>query len=241
MVENFTGIVLRTLKYSDSLMIADIFTATRGRLSFLVPVSRSKSSKVRSVLFQPLAMLTFKANYRPGRGLTRVSEVLPYVMYSSIPYEPCKSAVALYLSEFLTRALHEESDNGSLFTFLEYSLRWFDEVQEGYANFHLVFLMRLTRFLGISPNLEDAARNHYFDLAAGCFCGVQPLHGNFLPAAQAVELFRMLFSEYDEAASFAMNRQRRGEILDFLQRYYRLHIPDFPELKSAEVLKELFD
>lgn len=241
MVENFTGIVLRTLKYSDSLMIADIFTATRGRLSFLVPVSRSKSSKVRSVLFQPLAMLTFKANYRPGRGLTRVGEVLPYVMYSSIPYEPCKSAVALYLSEFLTRALHEESDNGSLFTFLEYSLRWFDEVQEGYANFHLAFLMRLTRFLGISPNIEDAAQSHYFDLAAGCFCGVQPLHGNFLPAAQAVELFRMLFSEYDEAASFAMNRQRRGEILDFLQRYYRLHIPDFPELKSAEVLKELFD
>lgn len=241
MVENFTGIVLRTLKYSDSLMIADIFTATRGRLSFLVPVTRSKSSKVRSVLFQPLAMLTFKANYRPGRGLTRVSEVLPYVMYSSIPYEPCKSAVALYLSEFLTRALHEESDNGSLFTFLEYSLRWFDEVQEGYANFHLVFLMRLTRFLGISPNLEDAARNHYFDLAAGCFSAVQPLHGNFIPAAQAVELFRLLFSDYDEAVLFTMNRQRRGEILDFLQRYYRLHIPDFPELKSAEVLKELFD
>lgn len=241
MVENFTGIVLRTLKYSDSLMIADIFTATRGRLSFLVPVTRSKSSKVRSVLFQPLAMLTFKANYRPGRGLTRVGEVLPYVMYSSIPYEPCKSAVALYLSEFLTRALHEESDNGSLFTFLEYSLRWFDEVQEGYANFHLVFLMRLTRFLGISPNLEDAARNHYFDLAAGCFSAVQPLHGNFIPAAQAVELFSLLFSDYEEAVLFTMNRQRRGEILDFLQRYYRLHIPDFPELKSAEVLKELFD
>ena len=241
MVENFTGIVLRTLKYSDSLMIADIFTATRGRLSFLVPVSRSKSCKVRSVLFQPLAMLTFKANYRPGRGLTRVAEVQPYVMYSSIPYEPCKSAVALYLSEFLTRALHEESDNESLFTFLEYSLRWFDEVQDGYANFHLLFLMRLTRFLGISPNLEDATRCHYFDLAAGCFCGVQPLHGNFLPAAQALELFNFLFSEYGDAASFAMNRQRRGEILDFLQRYYRLHIPDFPELKSAEVLKELFD
>ena len=92
MTENFTGIVLRTLKYSDNLMIADIFTETRGRLSFLVPVSRSKSSKVKSVLFQPLSMLSFNAPYRQGGKLVRLSEVRPYVMYSSIPYAPCKSS-----------------------------------------------------------------------------------------------------------------------------------------------------
>lgn len=241
MVENFTGIVLRTLKYSDSLMIADMFTATHGRLSFLVPVSRSKSCKVRNVLFQPLAMLSFKAQYRPGRSLTRLSEVQPYILYSSIPYEPCKSAVALYLAEFLTRTLHEESDNARLFAFLEYSLRWFDESQDGYANFHLMFIMRLTRFLGIAPNLENAAQGACFDLAAGCFTEARPLHGNFLPAEQAVGLFEILLSEYDKAADFPLNRQGRGEILNILQTYYRLHIPDFPEIKSGEVLKELFD
>ena len=242
MTENFTGIVLRTLKYSDNLMIADIFTETRGRLSFLVPVSRSKSSKVKSVLFQPLSMLSFSAAYRQGGKLVRLSEVRPFVLYSSIPYDPCKSAVALYLAEFLTRALREESDNAAIFTFLEYSLRWLDEADEGFANFHILFLLRLTRFLGIAPNLEQAvAASGYFDLSAGCFVGVQPLHGNFLTATQAADFFALFHCDYDEMSRFAMSRKLRWEFLDVIQRYYRLHIPDFPELRSAEVLKELFD
>lgn len=223
-------------------MIADIFTETRGRLSFLVPVSRSKSSKVKSVLFQPLSMLTFNAAYKQGGKMMRLSEVRPYVLYSSIPYDPCKSAVALYLAEFLTRALREESDNAAIFAFLEYSLRWFDEAAKSFANFHILFLMRLTRFLGIAPNLEDAvAGRGYFDLSAGCFVGVQPLHGNFLTATQAADFFSLLECDYDDVSSVAMSRTLRGEFLDVIQRYYRLHIPDFPELKSSEVLKELFD
>ena len=242
MTENFTGIVLRTLKYSDNLMIADIFTETRGRLSFLVPVSRSKSSKVKSVLFQPLSMLSFSAAYRQGGKLVRLSEVRPFVLYSSIPYDPCKSAVALYLAEFLTRALREESDNAAIFTFLESSLRWLDEADEGFANFHILFLLRLTRFLGIAPNLEQAvADSGYFDLSAGCFVGVQPLHGNFLTATQAADFFSLFRCDYNEMSRFAMSRKLRWEFLDVIHRYYRLHIPDFPELRSAEVLKELFD
>ena len=86
MVEKFEGIVLRTLKYNDSLMIADIYTRQHGRLSFLAPASRSKRSKVRSVLFQPLSMLSFTASYKRGRNLSRINDVQPYAMYSSIPF-----------------------------------------------------------------------------------------------------------------------------------------------------------
>ena len=119
MTEKFTGIVLRTLKYNDNLIIADIFTESHGRVSFLVPVSRSKSSKV---LFQPLSILTFQSSHKQGK-MSRLSDAHPYILYSSIPYDPYKSAIALYLSEFLTRALHEESDSASVFKFLEYSLQ----------------------------------------------------------------------------------------------------------------------
>jgi DNA repair protein RecO (recombination protein O) len=46
--------------------------------------------------------------------------------------------------------------------------------------------------------------------------------------------------DYNEASRVAMNRTTRNEYLTVIQNYYRLHLPDFPELKSAEVLKELF-
>lgn len=240
MVEKFKGIVLRTLKYSDNLMIADIFTESRGRVSFLLPVTRSRNSKVKSVLFQPLSILHFQANYKHGGAMSRLSEAVPACMYRTIQCDPCKSAIALYIAEFLTRALHEESDNAAVFEFIEESLMWLDEAEERYANFHLLFLMRLTRYLGISPNLEADLRAHYFDLEAGCFVGLQPMHPNFLTATQAADFFSLMAHDYDGVSQVSMNRNLRNEYLSVIQNYYRLHIPDFPELKSAEVLKELF-
>ena len=85
------------------------------------------------------------------------------------------------------------------------------------------------------------AHKGYFDLSAGCFVGVQPLHGDFLTATQAADFFSLRECDYDDVSRFAMNRKLRGEFLDVIQQYYRLHIPDFPELKSADILKELFD
>ena len=115
MIEKFEGIVMRTLKYSDGLMIADIYTAQRGRMSFLVPVSHSKRSKVRSVLFQPLSMLSFAATVKAGRNLSRIAEVQPYSMYCSIPNDVVKSSIALYIAELLTYALREDGSDDSLF------------------------------------------------------------------------------------------------------------------------------
>lgn len=240
MTEKFIGIVLRTLKYNDNLMIADILTETHGRASFLVPISRGRSKKTRNTLFQPLSILSFNASHKK-RGLGHLSEAHPYILYNSIPYNPYKSAIALYLSEFLTRALHEENDSSELFAFIEFSLRQFDETSEGYANFHLIFLMRLTRFLGISPNLEEMKHGKYFDLAAGCFVNTQPAHPHFLTSEKAIKFFSALSNEYNKETYLIPNRNTRNEYLGIIQQYYQLHIPDFPILKSTEVLKELFD
>ena len=40
---------------------------------------------------------------------------------------------------------------------------------------------------------------------------------------------------------YAMTRAERMRCLEVMNLYYRLHLPGFPELKSLEVLKELFD
>lgn len=46
---------------------------------------------------------------------------------------------------------------------------------------------------------------------------------------------------YDTMHLFAMSRVERMRCLTVIEQYYRLHLPDFPELKSLDVLKELFD
>ncbi len=241
MVEKFEGIVLRTLKYNDSLMIADIYTAQQGRMSFLVPVSHSKRSKVRSVLFQPLSMLSFTATVKSGRNLSRIGEAQPFAMYSSMQNDVVKSSIALFLAELLTFSLRESGRDESLYTFLDRSFTLFDNLEHGYADFHLVFMVQLLRFLGIYPNVEEFASGCYFDLAQGCAVREHPLHPNFLLPDDAVPFVELLRTGYDSMHTLVLNRKLRGIYLATLSQYYRLHIPEFPELKSAAVLRELFD
>jgi DNA repair protein RecO (recombination protein O) len=241
MVEKFEGIVLRTLKYSDTLMIADIYTRGHGRLSFLVPVSHSRRSKVRSVLFQPLSMLAFTANFKKGKSLSRIGEVQPYVVYSSIQHNVVKSAISLYLAELLTYALREESGDDSLFCFLDRSLMLLDGLEHGYSDFHLVFMAQLLRYLGIYPNIDSHTSRSYFDLRHGCAVSDHPSHPDFLGPQDAGPFVELLRTGYDTMHLLSLNRVLRGAYLAILTDYYRLHIPDFPQLRSADVLRELFD
>lgn len=240
MNEKYEGVVLRTIKYNDSLMITDIYTRQQGRRSFLLPVTHSKKARVRNVLFQPLSMVSFIAPRRGAKQLVRISDAQPYILYSSIPYDVVKSSIALYLAELLTYALREEEKDEALFNFIDRALVWFDSVTEGYADFHLVFMAQLLRFLGIAPDMSAVSVNGYFDMQAGLIVREHPLHPHFLLPAATAGLARLFASDFISVRSLALNGELRGSCLAVLEEYYRLHLPDFPPLRSGEVLRELF-
>lgn len=242
MLQKTLGIVLHTLKYNDTSLIADIYTEVGGRSSFIVKIPRSRKSAVKSVLFQPLALVEMEADFRPNSSLYKIKEAKSFYPFSTIPYDPYKSAIALFLAEFLYRAVREEVENRPLFTYLQHSIIWLDECRDGFANFHLVFLMRLSRFLGLYPNLEDYGKGDYFDLLNSCFTPLRPqLHSSYILPGEASQLLMLMRMNYETMHLFAMNRVERTRCLLIMNEYYRLHLPDFPVLKSIEVLKELFD
>ena len=242
MLQKTKGIVLHTLKYNDTSIIVDMYTELSGRASFLVPIPRSRKAAVKSVLFQPLAMIEFEAEFRANTTLYRVKEAKSFHPFSSIPFDPYKSSMALFIAEFLYRAMREEAENRPLFAYLQHSIVWLDECREGFANFHLVFLMRLSRFLGLYPNLEDYHAGDYFDLLNACFTAARPqLHSSYINPEEAARLRQLMRMNYETMRLFAMSRMERTRCLTIINDYYRLHLPDFPTLKSLEVLKELFD
>lgn len=241
MLQKTIGIVLHTLKYSDTSNIVDIYTELHGRTSFLVPASRSRKSAVKSVLFQPLSIIELEADFRSTSNLYRIKEVKAYPFHS-IPYDPYKSAIALFLAEFLYRAVKEESENHPLFAYLRHSIEWLDACDADFANFHLVFLMRLSRFLGLYPNLEDYSRGDYFDLLNASFTPLKPYkHSFFVNPEESYRITRLMRMNYDTMHLFGMNRADRARCLTIINDYYRLHIPGFQDLKSLDVLQELFD
>lgn len=242
MLQKTVGIVLHVLKYNDTSHIVEMYTECSGRASFLVPLPRSKKSAVKSVLFQPLSLVEVEVDFRPNAALHKIREAKSYFPFSSIPYDPYKSAIALFLAEFLYRAVREEAENRPLFAYLLHSIIWLDECREEFANFHLVFLMRLSRFLGLYPNLEDYHDGDYFDMLNACFTSSKPQsHTSYIIPQEASRLILLMRMNYDTMHLFGMNRQERARCLAIINAYYRLHLPDFPALKSLEVLKELFD
>lgn len=240
MLEKTTGVVLRTVKYGDSSLIVDIYTSTRGAVSFMVRIPKSKKSSMRGVLFRPLSILELDFDYRSKASLQHIREVRLFYTYQSVPYEPYKSAMALFLAEFLARVLKHETVNESLYSYILYSLQWLDAAERSYSNFHLVFITRLTRFLGIYPNTELYQKGCWFDMLNACFVSSCPAHSSYLAPHEAALIPLFMRMNYDSMRFFAMNRIQRNRYMEVLNDYYRLHIPEFPELKSLDVLKELF-
>ena len=241
MLQKMVGVVLHTLKYNDTSSIVDIYTREIGRASFLVKLKRSKKSGVSSLLFQPLALVEFEAELRATKNLHPIKEAKSWFPFRSLPYQPFKSAIAMFLAEFLYRALKEQESDEALFAYLHHSIRWLDGCEnKSFSNFHLVFLMRLSRFLGLYPNVEDYQDNAYFDMVNACFTMHVPENGFYLQPAEAATIVNLLRMNYETMHLFAMNRVQRNRCLTLINDYYRLHLPDFPVLKSIDVLKELF-
>ena len=127
-----------------------------------------------------------------------------------------------------------------LHDYLENSIQWLDGQQAHYANFHLVFLLRLARFLGFYPNLDDYEDGYYFDLRESVFINNPPVHRDFLHPEEARKVQLIMRMDFPTMHLFRMSHQDRNRLLEVSLKYYRLHLPDFPEMKSIEVLQALY-
>ena len=136
-------------------MIVDLFTRSDGRQSFIVPIPKSAKSKVKKQYFQSLTLLEITWDMRPKVQLQKLHDVRVLTPYSTIPFDPDKLTITLFLGEFLYHALKGEQQDEVLFDYMVNSLEWLDGCSGAFVNFHLVFLMRLSRFLGFYPNLEE--------------------------------------------------------------------------------------
>lgn len=240
MIERTLGVVLHQFRYNDDSIIVNIFTQLHGNVGFLVKMPKNKRSNVKTLLLRPLTILELDYDLRPNQALQRINDMKLHISYSSLPYDPIKGSVALFLSEFLYYALKHEIANHSLFYYLCNSLQWLDRSEKGLANFHLVFLMRLTRFLGFWPNIQDYENGMVFDMKDASMVGVLPSHGQYLSTEESVLLPFLLRMDYATMHLFRFTRQQRARVLSVLLDYYRMHIPEFPELKSLDVLRTIF-
>ncbi len=236
MITTTKAIVLSAIKYADYDLIVKCYTELGVKSYLIKRIFNQKKGKLSPAYFQPLTQLEITANYNPNKTLHFIKEVTVSYPYTTISVDVIKQTIAVFLSEVLTKALREEEANHKLFTYLETTFIWLDTHTMS-ANFHLLFLMNLTKYLGFYPEKESDSL--YFDLEEGKFSN-QLLSNQYI-SGENLEHFKMLLgTNFDVLHELNFNKKVRQTILENIIQYFQLHLPGFSKPKSLEVLKAVF-
>src|ERR1051325_3418419 len=95
------GIVLRTVKYGETSVIATLYTEMFGIQSYIIKGVRqtSKKGSSKAPYFQPGAMLEMEVYHNDLKNLQFIKEYQWSYLYNSLFFDVIKNAVAMYMIE----------------------------------------------------------------------------------------------------------------------------------------------
>jgi DNA repair protein RecO (recombination protein O) len=232
------GIVLSSIKYGDTSLIVRIFTFSDGIKSYLLRgILASKKGKLKTAYFQPLLQLDLIASHKNKGTLESITEAKVNYHYQSLHTDIAKNALTFFLAEMLSNSIHEEESNENLFNFIEAALQWLDAHDE-FANFHLYFVLSLTKYFGFYPDTNNMDYM-YFDLLEGEFVKL-PAINPILEGENLKHFKELLGIKFDAIHTIKLNKRNRQELLKNLVLYFELHLQGFRKPKSLAVLNEVF-
>jgi DNA repair protein RecO (recombination protein O) len=191
-----------------------------GLQSYIVNGVRSTAARNKIALYQPLTLLELVVYHRPNANINRIKEVRCLHPYQTITADVRKSAIALFLNELLNKTVKEESHAADLCTFLINSLVMLDTIDRNTENFHLLFMIRLSRLLGF-----------------GAFNVNEVLGVRVVDQETERLLEEMLDGGYDKP--LIISNAKRREILELLIKFFADHIGTLGDLRSLLVLREV--
>ncbi len=239
MLHKTKGIVFKVTDYGESSVIVQLFTEKFGLQSYMVNGAKKPKAKISRNMLQPLHLVDMVVYHKNTGNVQRIKELKNAPLLQSIPYDIIKSSIAIFLNEVLYKSVKQQAADETAFGFIFSAIEWLDHQTEGLANFHLLFLIQLTRYLGFYPDRYLSAEADYFDLKNGCFSKYKPDGLFYLSPPHTQNFFRLLQSNFENAGSVKLGNEERRYLLQKMLDYYALHIEGFGNIKSHEVLEEV--
>lgn len=239
METSISAIVLSKIRYKDNDVIVKLFTKEYGVISFIVKIgSNLKKSKAKLVYFQELTILNVQFNYNTKRDLQYIKDINIKHHYISCHSDLEKASIIIFLSEILSNILVHQKKEVALYNYIEESFIWYDS-NKNISYFHLIFLIQLTRFLGFYPD-ETNNNFKYFNLEEGIY--ELSKSNEYSISGEDLKLFnQILGTKFDSNPLLTLNSLETMNVLDIILTYYRLHINNFKNIKSIEIIKNIFN
>lgn len=230
------GIVFHKLKFSDTSLIVKIYTEDLGLRSYLLKGIRAKLKGKQVAFYSAMSLLDLVVYERGSKDLQHLKEVRSGHLYHRIPFNEARHAILLFINEVLYRAIREEESNPPLFSFIWDQMVLLDELTEVNPNFHLLFLLELSKHLGFSPDANYQPGTNSFSIREGSFCSSTASDESLLNP----ELSRCLFQLMQNGDAATFNNDTRRALLNALLDFFHYHLEGMSELKSQRVFEQVF-
>lgn len=240
MLHTTNGVVLNYLKYSENSVITKIYTKNFGIQSYILKGLGSKKTKMQKAFLQPLSLVELTVYHKENKGIQSLNQIKLGVPFQTIPFNIYKSSTAFFLAECLSKIIREEEPNPDMFDFIYHSVEFFDISEKNSNNFHLIFLLQLTKYLGIYPQRILDKNAVFFDLHDGTFKVLKPQHVYFCSIEETHFIRQFLNFKFNEADSIIISNSMRKKLLSDVIEYFSLHSFNLKNIKSREVFAEIF-
>ena len=232
------GIILSKVRYQDNDLIVKCLTRDLGVVSYMIKnISMSKKSKNKFAFFQLLNILDLETNYNPNRSIQYIKDLKVKYNFTSLHTNIYKSSVVMFLSEILSNIIHIETKDMELFDFIEKSLIWYDKSEDS-STFYLIFLMKMTHYLGFYPDCTNMSYN-YFNLEEGLFESSK--NSQYVIEGSSLVLFKTILGiKFDSNKLPFIDKTNKKDILKNILIYFKLHVDGFKDPKSLKVLNQIF-
>ncbi len=216
------GIVFRFTKYGETSIIVNIFTESFGLQSYIVNGVRSKTAKNKIALFQPLTLLELVVYNKENANIKRIKELKCVHPFQSLSSDIKKSTIGMFMIEIMNKTIKEESHTGDFFSFLFNSIQTLDLLEGGAENFHLIFLLKLSRYLGFGAH------------------SISEVLGHRMIGDDEEKLLAILLT-LNLQETVKMTGVQRKNLLEIILLFYADHLDYLGEIRSIPILREVLD
>tara|TARA_B100000965_G_C19569158_1_gene748244 strand:- start:467 stop:1165 length:699 start_codon:yes stop_codon:yes gene_type:complete len=231
MILSTKAIVFNSIKYGDKSLISKLYTEDRGLISIISPLKKGKKENLRSY-FQPLNCIKVTYYAKSSGTIKRLKEVSheQSVRKESVEKIIQKNAIKFFIAEVLLATIKEEEENKALFNLLWKNSEALN-VADYVSNFHIYFLNEYIHLLGIQPNTET--EGSYFDYQEAQFVVNKPRHEQYETQDLKSIINKVNLGKLD-------NRIERNKLLRFYVKFLNYQTGALTNLKSLDILEEVF-
>ena len=237
---NLHCLALRHVAVSDSRSLLSAWSRELGRITLAFPSATSREGRRRRALTPPMALFEGVAEVRPGREVLAMRDLSPQAgsVATAMP-SPARAATAAVLAEMLDLLLRRSEADIPLDDCLNSGAMALATASgEALAAFAPVFLFRITRHMGICPDMESYAPGRVFDMREGRFRTSLPLHEDYVDTQGSALLAALAAADPRQPVLPGVDRLGRRRALELMVRYFSVHLGTHVTLRWLAVLAE---